>query len=403
MDASSIIDSQTVPSAGSDASWVDTAEIAVADHIDAFEADWRQLEQAGIDSPGQSYDFIRAWVDAIGLPRNKQVYACVREGGRPVLVLALCRSSRFGVRKLEWIPGDHVGCNAPVAAKARLAALGDAGRRALWRRIIAALPAHDVISLKAIPADILGQADLFGGASRTGACDFLYRSEFESWEQCDSVQRNRKRRKRDRQQGTKLDSLGDVAFRVAGPEEYQAALDTMFAQKAERFKVLGIRDPFADPAIQKAYHDVLARSETLKPLLYVMLLNGEYVSVRYCIGYGDRLFALISSMSEDPAFQVGSPGKQSLLRIVQTIFDEGWRSYDLGVGASDEKRNWCNVQLGVCHHYLPRTPQGLAYMLARKSADGIKVAIKSNEKLFGFYKRLRSKGVTAAASEGDDD
>ena len=55
----------------------------------------------------------------------------------------------------------------------------------------------------------------------------------------------------------------------------------------------------------------------------MLRLNGEIVAVRYNIVHGDRMFCLISSMSDDPAIQNGSPGKQCLLRVMQTVFDAG--------------------------------------------------------------------------------
>ena len=86
---------------------------------------------------------------------------------------------------------------------------------------------------------------------------------------------------------------------------------------------MGVFDPFAIPMI-RAFYDNTAREDSGVPVkLHVMRLNGEIVAVRYNIVHGDRLFCLISSMSDDPAIQNGSPGKQCLLRVMQTVFDAG--------------------------------------------------------------------------------
>ena len=62
---------------------------------------------------------------------------------------------------------------------------------------------------------------------------------------------------------------------------------------------MGVFDPFAIPKIREFY-DSTARAESSVPVkLHVMRLNGEIVAVRYNIVHGDRLFCLISSMSDD--------------------------------------------------------------------------------------------------------
>jgi len=131
--------------------------------------------------------------------------------------------------------------------------------------------------------------------------------------------------------------------------------------------------------------------------LHALRLNGEIVALRYNIVHGDRLFCLISSMSVDPAIQPGSPGKQCLLRVMQTVFDNGYHPFDMGNGFTDEKRHWCNVQIPVRQHYIALTPVGrLASSLHRSWQVGRK-RIKENKQLLGFIKSVRSKLQKAKA------
>ena len=113
--------------------------------------------------------------------------------------------------------------------------------------------------------------------------------------------------------------------------------------------------------------------------------------------HGDRLFCLISSMSDDPRIQNGSPGKQCLLRVMQTEFDARLRMFDMGAGFTDEKRHWCNVQIPVRQHYIALTPLGrLASSLHQTWQVGRK-RIKENKQLLGFIKSVRSKLQKAKA------
>jgi CelD/BcsL family acetyltransferase involved in cellulose biosynthesis len=123
--------------------------------------------------------------------------------------------------------------------------------------------------------------------------------------------------------------------------------------------------------------------------LHVMRLNGDIVAVRYNIVHGDRLFCLISSMSDDPSIQNGSPGKQCLLRVMQTVFDEGFRVFDMGEGLTDEKRHWCNQQIAVRHHYMPITRRGSIAAQVHQGWHRLRSRIKNDEKMFAWAKGLR--------------
>ena len=111
--------------------------------------------------------------------------------------------------------------------------------------------------------------------------------------------------------------------------------------------------------------------------------------MRYNIAHGDRLFCLISSMSEDQELRPGSPGKQCLLRVMQTVFEAGTRVFDMGEGLTDEKRHWCNVQVPVRNHYVAITRRGAVAIAAHRGVQRLKVRIKSDPRLLDLAKRAR--------------
>jgi CelD/BcsL family acetyltransferase involved in cellulose biosynthesis len=369
----------------------EAATISVTNDLATVEADWRQLEEFGVESPGQTFDFIRGWVNSLGISRACQVYLTARQHGRPVALLALRIERHFGVRVLSFIPGAHVGSNAPLVDPDWFEAMDEEDRRAFWQRVFLALPAADAILLQAVPNAYLGRLDLFAGLGRRGASDVLYRSEFSSWTECDDAMRKSKQRKRDRQQGEKLAALGEVTYGTATPDDFETVLAATFRQKAERFAVLGIADPFADQQIRAAYLEILKGAKTLKPELFVLRVNGEIAATRYALGVGDRLFALITSMSEDPKLQAGSPGRQEIFRTVQSIFERGYRVFDIGLSLNDEKRAWCNNTHRVTTLYFPRTPGGFIWSAIHRLRERAKYWIKADQARFAFYKRLRAK------------
>ena len=364
--------------------------VEVADRIEDVEAVWRELTAGRIESPGQSYDFIRHWVADRKVPQSHQRYVVGRVDRHAVALLPLHRKRVHGLPVFTWFPGANAGCYAPVADYDRLAALGVDGRCRLWTAMTKALAGADVVYLRSIPVEVGGHAGLFDELGATLAVETVYRSEYSSWEECDRLQRSKSRRKHDRQQGDRLVAMGEVEFEeVRNGAEAAAAIETMFVQRSARFKAMGIRDTFVHDRLIGFYHDLARAGSGVDVRLHVLRLNGAIVAARYNVVHGDRMFCLISSMSDDPAIQGGSPGKQCLLRVMQTVFDQGFRSFDMGSGFTDEKRHWCNVQTPLRQHYVGLTPQGALVIKAHRMFQKTRAAIKANPQLKAGVRGVR--------------
>src|SRR6185312_1328163 len=192
-----------------------------------------------------------------------------------------------------------------------------------------------------------------------------------------------------------------------GPEALPV-LEEMFRQRARRFEVMGVADPFSAPQMARFYRETASAGSQVQVKLHVLRLDGVNVAVRYNIVFGERLFCLISSMSDDPRIQGGSPGKQCLLRVMQGEFDAGFRIFDMGNGFTDEKRHWCNVQVPLASHYLPLTAKGRALIAADAAWRKSKAAIKANPTLLRLAKQMRARlrpheaAAPVSTHDGDD-
>ena len=381
---------------GHTSAWASASEftVSVSHCIDEVEQTWRALATS-VESPGQDFDFVRQWAQAFETPEDDQYFVTAWLDGEPLAFMPLKRRNVGGIRVLSWFAGSHVGANAPLLDRERLETLTPHQRRTLWLAMTEAVQDVDIVSLKYLPAD-----PIFAELGERLEADIVYRSHFLSWDEANTTQRSKSRRKHDRQQGDRLDALGTVTFEEigSGPDAL-AVLDVMFRQRAARFVKMGVRDPFACEKTRAFYDATVAPGSRVPVKLHVLRLNGEIVAVRYNIAHGDRLFCLISSMSEDEAIQVGSPGKQCLLRVMQTVFDAGYRVFDMGVGFTDEKRHWCNEQIAVGHHYLPLTIRGWIAAKAHKGWHSARHAIKSNTRLRNLVQSLRKSAKPAPASE----
>src|SRR3569833_4281834 len=88
--------------------------VSVGHSMRDVEAVWRSLTATQVESPGQMFDFVRLWIDALGIPQADQFFILAEDDGAPVALIPLQRRWDKGVRVLSWFPGSHVGCNAPI-------------------------------------------------------------------------------------------------------------------------------------------------------------------------------------------------------------------------------------------------------------------------------------------------
>ena len=372
--------------------------VTVFNDIEAVRPLWERLASTNRLSPGQDFAFIRQWIEAQGIAPRDCYFVVASWGGAPVALLPLQRRLSQGIRVLTWFPRAHVGCHAPIIDAERLAALTSDERRSLWQAVRRNLRGADALILCSVPLRE-GSADPFAELGSSSVVETLYRSVFANWEEADRVQRSKSRRKHDRQQGERLEALGSVEFKELGNgPEAEAVLAVMFRQRAARFAEMGVRDPFACPKTRSFYDRSVAAGSGIAVKLHVLKLNGEIVAVRYSIALGGQLFCLISSMSVDPAIQGGSPGKQCLLRVMQSVFEAGYSAFDMGSGFTDEKRHWCNEQVPLRNFYLPLTPQGFVVAQLQRQWQVLRSRIKGNERLLGLIKAWRSRGHAKAAA-----
>lgn len=368
-----------------DISVTQTTELADVESV------WRQLETHNVDSPGQTFDFLHHWIDSFDIPKSECVFVTAHAGTRPVAILALRRVKKWGLNTLVSFPGSHVGADAPLVDMDYFAQMSKTMRAAVWQLFIAQIGDADLLYLSNVPETLSGTENIFEDFGLSVPGETLHRSVFDNWQECDQLQRSRSRRKHDKQQGAKLNAMGDVSFEVLDEEaDVAATLECMFKQRAQRFAIQGILDPFAGEQVRAFYASVFAGGKSLKGRLHLLRLNGDIVAVRYNLVHGKRIFCLISSMSVAPEIQPGSPGKQCLLRVMQTEFDNGYDMFDMGTGMSDEKRHWCNQHIPLRHHYLPLTLRGAAFAQAHSISQKVKNRIKSDARLFGWFKSLRS-------------
>ncbi|WP_417582345.1 GNAT family N-acetyltransferase [Pelagibacterium sp.] len=382
--SASLATSEMVPSPG-----LAGVSIRIEQEIDAVAAHWLSLEQSHCILPSQKFALVMAWIKANTVPAQNCAFVLISLDGKPAALLPLMRKRVYGLRVATWFTGEHLGAYAPLFDRKLWASVSSAGRMALWQRTFFLVADCDLVHLPDMPLALAQDSGLSAALNSRPLADSVHVSRYSDWASCDADRRDKHRRKVDRQQGNKLAGRGAVSFDVlrAGPQA-DAVIDTMFAHRAERFKVQGIRDPFRDSAIKDFYKLAMASAGGV---LHVLRLDDAVIAVRYNIEAGGGLYSLITSMHPCPDMQSGSPGKQNLLRAMQASFDDGHQFVDMGKGMSEEKRLWCNEKQALMAFTQALTPTGQLASAGMAAGDRAKGAIKSRPALFDMYRTLRSR------------
>ncbi|MEQ8446213.1 MAG: GNAT family N-acetyltransferase [Pelagibacterium sp.] len=366
-----------------------SASVSVYQRIEDVAATWQRLETAHCVLASQKLGLVSAWIEAGTVRAADCAFIVISLAGEPVVLLPLMRKRTYGLRVATWFTGDHLGSYAPLVDLERWAGVPEEEQVRSWRQAFASLADCDLVHLPDVPGSLAQASGLSMAFDGRTLADSVHVSRYLDWAGCDADRRDKRRRKVDRQQGSKLEGRGEVGFDiVTAGAEADGIIDTMLAHRAERFKVQGIRDPFRHGPIKAFYKRAM---QSAGGILHVLRLDREVIAVRYNIEAGGGLYSLITSMHPSPEMQSGSPGKQNLLRAMQTSFDGGYGFIDMGKGESDEKRLWCNEKQPLMAFAHPLTPAGRLVAAGLAVGERVKGVIKTHPALFDTYRKLRSR------------
>jgi CelD/BcsL family acetyltransferase involved in cellulose biosynthesis len=325
--------------------------VAVADEIHKYEGLWREFEGHGLESLTQSYDYVQLWSEHFGVPAESQVFLLGTARGEPLLLLPLRRVRFWGTTMLTWLSGTHGGAHLFPAHVEALAKLEPDQRERLWTSILEAAGDADFLYLPDLPAAPGGHRRLFSGLGQAEARGHVYRAEFENWDECQRFHQIQDQRGRDRQEEQRLAGMGEVVF-----TEYMPGYD--FAAVFGAMSELGQTD-LPPGARERAFlHRAFEGGFTLSGRIFALELDNRPIAVRLGLAVGPDMFFVASAASTDVRVLGISPGAICLTRGLERSFGGAIRRVAFGLGASPEKRLWCNREVGLEDRYVPLSKRG---------------------------------------------
>lgn len=314
--------------------------IEVTSDLDVAALRYQELDAGGVMSAFQTRLWIECWAAQLARPRGAEVLFCsVRSGdGQPVMLLPLCRRVDGRLRVIE---GTDLGVSdyiAPVMAPGFRPT--PAEWAALWPRIVAALPPHDLLRLTKIPLVIGGEANPLAWIPGCLALELQAHGVAVSapWEACTKRIFSGNRREKLKKGWRGLAGLGSVRFRVVEEAaEMTELFEQLAAQRLRRFAALQRNDPLRDPDFANFYRAIIARGAASGfARLALLEVDDRMVAMLFGVCHGGAFHLLIPTFFDGPWSQL-APGMLLSARMMQWSAESGLTYYDFTIGNEDYK------------------------------------------------------------------
>ncbi len=371
--------------------------VEVSADMAAAEGVWRALESVGSASPYQRFDWVSAYVAHAGRAERIRI-AIVRDADQPVMLLGLSISHRRGLRIASGVGGKHANFHLPLASGSGALSQQEMGGvlREIGRRL-----SLDLFTFANVPTHWGGRASAFatgGMASSSNAYATRLDPDPEA-----TAQRvlSTQSRKRLRQKERYLAKLGTVGFLAPSSDaEIDRVLKAFFRQKEQRFRTLGIADPFLAPE-QRAFIYAASRPRaegTAALQLYALTLDDVIVSTFGGAIDAHRISGMFLSFEEGHEAARYSPGDVLVSRIIAESCRRGLDVFDLGVGEARYKGTFCNVTQNLVDVVVPVTLRGRLSASLIRSALGLKRRIKQDPRAMRWVALIRRAKPTISRS-----
>lgn len=369
------------PAGGRLGAW---ASITVESDIATLQDVWRAFEATALVTPYQAYDWMRPFVETVGAAQGMRFrYALLRDAeGALLALLPLVVTRRSGARFAELIGGKHSNYHMGLYAPAFAAGLDAALTARMLSEIGAAIGGLDALIFVNQPATWQGIANppalLASGPSPSRVYKLALAGDGEA-----TLKRSMSNhaRKKLRNKRSRFAEYGPSAVnRARTPEEIERVVAAFAAQKTERFRDMGVPDPFAEPGIREFLKRAAVAGGERPPVieLYSLDLAGECVATYIGATQGRRFSGMATSFDMASPTIRTSPGELLLAELIAAKSREGLAAFDLGIGEARYKTTFCDDHDDLVDTFLPLTLKGRFFVATARAKRELKRRIKSS-------------------------
>ncbi len=356
-----------------------TFEIHIADRLELVQRDWETLTASGRYTPFQTLNWLRPWYAIVGPHIGAQpliVTVHDRASGAPLMLLPFCLRRQGLLKIVEFADGGLSDYNAPILTNGF--APSEREMRALWRNIVSALPATDVVRLEKLP-ETLGAV-----VNPLHHLQELRPMSIDSWR----VELPRTRAayektltstftKELRRKGRRVEGRGKASLVSARDRDDALRIFAALADmRAHRFAELGRPNVLAIPALRSFYETVILEGwDQSFTTLSALEVNGEIVAALFALRHASTYYLLLSAFQSGD-WKSASPGNVALDRMATHLIETGVDVFDFTIGNESYKRDFGAQPKALAMGDYPRSligwPVAMRRVLSHHVGNGLR-------------------------------
>ncbi|MEM7068957.1 MAG: GNAT family N-acetyltransferase [Pseudomonadota bacterium] len=366
-------------------------EVDVLDNVSELEDDWRELQSEGTGSIYQDFDWVRIAYETFDA-KNRPLVVAAREKGKLQFVLPLVLLPGIP-NKIRWVGGKHANLSYGLFSREFLASPGETSMKDLILSLQQHVVRIAVIHLINQPETICGFPNPMMQLSHIEGPNPLFELDLRPGlgSILDKASNKRKRRLF-RQQQRAAEAAGGYELIVpTDRKEIRLHMEEFFANKAERFRELGIKNVFSEDRSR----EFMMRLATEPPndasqllRLYVLEVGGKTRAMYGGGVTGKNWQSCINAVIYDE-FAEYSPGEMIIRLMLEHLEGEDFEHFDLGLGYERYKESWCKTRTPLFETIYPLSGAATPFKWYLEYHTHLKYGIKNNSTLWNSFKRLR--------------
>ncbi len=359
------------------------------------EQSWRSIEQESDGYVFQTFDWLSQLYHQVGKPMGVKPCLVLVETttADPLILFPFGIHNRRFLRALVWL-GDAISeYQAPLLTKGGIEYLDRTSFEVVWQKVLDILPPVDYLHLEKQPVSLGQQPNPMMNLPcwRHPSRGHITRLKG-SWNAYYKSKTRAKTRSSNRRKKKQLQKLGE--FKILCPatgSELDRVVETMFLQKSQYYRELGVTDLFAsEHRCRFLRHMIKEHADVGLVHVAAIQVGDQIVATNLSLVYENCLYNMISSYARDTSTRF-SPGTVLLHSLFQWAIENEIEMVDLGIGDDPYKDRWCEENMDIYDSIIPMNVRGCTAATLLLARLLLKRYVKSSDTLLRLAKALRRK------------
>lgn len=349
----------------------------------------------------QTESWLWAWYATIGRTVGEPVLlsATDRRSGELATMLPLVRRTAGRLRIVEFADHGVSDSNAPVLGPAAPTNAADA--QAMWKAMRKALSGADVVRFTKMPPEIEGRANpltLLPSARRASLTGNILAIDG-SWDDYLASLKGMLRKQLRKTWRVFTEHEGATFRRIEDPDEAVCVLAELARQQGARLRTQGEPYRLDEPEFAAFYRSLVAEGVADGSVILTALMhNDEVVAALLGLARGST-YVMVRISAGAEKWGSCSPGRLVIVRTMQMLHAEGFRTFDFSVGDYPYKRRLGARSQPLFDLTAALAPRGLPLL----AYDRTKHFVRQRPALRALARRIVKQPRRVAGTAADDD